>query len=37
MKFGVFDYIEKGDEPIHRTYNKRMDLLRALEAASFYG
>ena len=37
MKFGVFDYIEKDAAPIHQTYDKRMDLLRALEAAGFYG
>ena len=37
MKFGVFDYIEKGAAPLHETYDRRMDLLRALEAAGFYG
>ena len=37
MKFGVFDYIEKGDAPLHQTYDRRMDLLRSLEAAGFYG
>jgi alkanesulfonate monooxygenase SsuD/methylene tetrahydromethanopterin reductase-like flavin-dependent oxidoreductase (luciferase family) len=37
MQFGVFDYIEKGAAPIHETYDRRMDLLRALEAAGFHG
>jgi alkanesulfonate monooxygenase SsuD/methylene tetrahydromethanopterin reductase-like flavin-dependent oxidoreductase (luciferase family) len=37
MKFGVFDYIEAGDEPLHKTYEERLKLLQALEAAGFYG
>lgn len=37
MKFGVFDYIEGSDAPLHKTYEERLLLLRALEAAGFYG
>ncbi len=37
MKFGVFDYIEGSDVPLHKTYEERIVLLQALEAAGFYG
>ena len=37
MKFGVFDYIEGGDQPLHKTYDQRMELIRGLEDAGFYG
>ena len=37
MKFGVFDYIEGSDEPLHKTYEERITLVQALEAAGFYG
>lgn len=37
MKFGVFDYIEVTDKPIARAYDDRMDFVRALEDAGFYG
>jgi alkanesulfonate monooxygenase SsuD/methylene tetrahydromethanopterin reductase-like flavin-dependent oxidoreductase (luciferase family) len=37
MKFGVFDYIEGGDAPLHKTYEERLVLIQALEAAGFYG
>ena len=31
MKFGVFDYIEGSDQPLHQTYEERLVLVRALE------
>jgi alkanesulfonate monooxygenase SsuD/methylene tetrahydromethanopterin reductase-like flavin-dependent oxidoreductase (luciferase family) len=37
MKFGIFDYIDRRDEPIARTFDERMALLRAAEDAGFYG
>jgi alkanesulfonate monooxygenase SsuD/methylene tetrahydromethanopterin reductase-like flavin-dependent oxidoreductase (luciferase family) len=37
MKFGIFDYIDRRDEPIARTFDERMMLLRAAEEAGFYG
>jgi alkanesulfonate monooxygenase SsuD/methylene tetrahydromethanopterin reductase-like flavin-dependent oxidoreductase (luciferase family) len=36
MKFGVFDYIEGSDAPLHKTYDERIALLQALEAADFH-
>ena len=26
MKFGVFDYIEGSDQPLHKTYEERLEL-----------
>ena len=37
MKFGVFDYIEGSEAPLQKTYEERIALLQALEAAGFYG
>ena len=37
MKFGVFDYIEASDQPLHKTYDERLVLVQALEAAGFTG
>jgi alkanesulfonate monooxygenase SsuD/methylene tetrahydromethanopterin reductase-like flavin-dependent oxidoreductase (luciferase family) len=37
MKFGVFDYIEGSDQPLHKTYEERLELVQALETAGFYG
>lgn len=37
MKFGVFDYIEGSEAPLHKTYEERIELIKALEAAGFYG
>ena len=37
MKFGVFDYIEGSDTPLHKTYDDRIALIQALEAAGFTG
>jgi alkanesulfonate monooxygenase SsuD/methylene tetrahydromethanopterin reductase-like flavin-dependent oxidoreductase (luciferase family) len=37
MKFGIFDYIDQRNEPLHKLYDERMELLRAAEDAGFYG
>lgn len=37
MKFGIFDYIDRRDEPVARTFDERMALLRAAEDAGFHG
>lgn len=37
MKFGIFDYIDRRDEPLATTFDDRMVLLRAAEEAGFYG
>jgi len=37
MKFGIFDYIDRRNEPLSQTYDERMALIRAAEAAGFYG
>jgi len=37
MKFGIFDYIDDRGEPLHKTYDDRLALLQAAEAAGFYG
>ena len=36
MKFGIFDYIDDRGEPLHKSYDDRLALLRAAEAAGFY-
>jgi alkanesulfonate monooxygenase SsuD/methylene tetrahydromethanopterin reductase-like flavin-dependent oxidoreductase (luciferase family) len=37
MKFGIFDYIDMRSEPLTQTYDERMVLLQAAEAAGFHG
>jgi alkanesulfonate monooxygenase SsuD/methylene tetrahydromethanopterin reductase-like flavin-dependent oxidoreductase (luciferase family) len=37
MKFGIFDYIDQRGEALATTYDERMELLQAAEAAGFYG
>ena len=37
MKFGIFDYIDRRDEPAATTFDERMALLRAAEEAGFHG
>jgi alkanesulfonate monooxygenase SsuD/methylene tetrahydromethanopterin reductase-like flavin-dependent oxidoreductase (luciferase family) len=37
MKFGVFDYIEGSAQPLQKTYEERLILIQALEAAGFTG
>ena len=37
MKFGIFDYIDRRDEPLAKTFDDRLTLLRAAEEAGFHG
>ena len=37
MKFGIFDYLDRRNEPLSKTYEERMLLLQAAEEAGFYG
>jgi alkanesulfonate monooxygenase SsuD/methylene tetrahydromethanopterin reductase-like flavin-dependent oxidoreductase (luciferase family) len=37
MKFGIFDYLDRRDEPEAQTFDERMALLRAAEDAGFHG
>jgi alkanesulfonate monooxygenase SsuD/methylene tetrahydromethanopterin reductase-like flavin-dependent oxidoreductase (luciferase family) len=37
MKFGIFDYIEADQRPLQQTYEERLALVKAAEAAGFYG
>ena len=37
MKFGIFDYIDQRDEPLHQLYDERIALIKTAEAAGFYG
>src|SRR6201982_2749388 len=37
MKFGIFDYIDARGETLQKTYEDRLALLQAAEAAGFYG
>jgi alkanesulfonate monooxygenase SsuD/methylene tetrahydromethanopterin reductase-like flavin-dependent oxidoreductase (luciferase family) len=37
MKFGIFDYIEADGRPLQQTYEERLALVKAAEAAGFYG
>lgn len=37
MKFGIFDYVEVGDNPIGRIYDERFEFVRAAESAGFQG
>src|SRR5258707_7508264 len=37
MKFGIFDYIDARGETLQKTYEDRLALLQAAEAAGFCG
>ena len=37
MQFGIFDYIDDRGEVLQKTYEDRLALLQAAEAAGFYG
>jgi len=37
MKFGLFDHIDRRNEPPGKTYAERMRLIQAAEKAGFYG
>ena len=36
MQFGVFDHLDRRDEPIGRLYDDRLKMVAAIEAAGFY-
>lgn len=36
MKFGVFDHLDRRDEPLGRFYDDRLKMVAAYEAAGFY-
>ncbi len=36
MKFGIFDHLDKRDEPLGQFYEERLQLAKAAEAAGFY-
>jgi alkanesulfonate monooxygenase SsuD/methylene tetrahydromethanopterin reductase-like flavin-dependent oxidoreductase (luciferase family) len=37
MKFGIFDYIDRRDEPLAKIYEDRFALIQAAESFGFYG
>ena len=37
MQFGIFDYIDDRGDVLQKTYEDRLALLQAAEAAGFYG
>lgn len=36
MQFGIFDHLDRRDEPLEKFFNDRLALVRAVEAAGFY-
>jgi alkanesulfonate monooxygenase SsuD/methylene tetrahydromethanopterin reductase-like flavin-dependent oxidoreductase (luciferase family) len=36
MKFGIFDHLDKRDEPLAKFYDDRLALAAAADAAGFY-
>lgn len=37
MEFGIFDHLDRRDEPLGKFYNDRLKMVSAAEAAGFYG
>ena len=37
MKFGIFDYVDQRDEPLAKTFDDRLALLKQAEQHGFYG
>ena len=37
MKFGIFDYIDRRDEPLAKTFDDRLTLLKSAEEVGFHG
>jgi alkanesulfonate monooxygenase SsuD/methylene tetrahydromethanopterin reductase-like flavin-dependent oxidoreductase (luciferase family) len=37
LEFGIFDHLDRRDEPLAQTYARRLELVRAAEAAGFRG
>src|SRR5919109_3894222 len=36
VAFGVFDWIDRGEAPLHQLYAERLQLLEAADAAGFF-
>lgn len=36
VRFGIFDWIDRGDAPLHQLYEERLQFVEAAEAAGFY-
>jgi alkanesulfonate monooxygenase SsuD/methylene tetrahydromethanopterin reductase-like flavin-dependent oxidoreductase (luciferase family) len=36
MEFGVFDHLDRGDQPHHQFYRERLEIIEAYERAGFY-
>lgn len=36
MKFGIFDHVDRGDEPLHNFYETRLRLVEKYEEEGFY-
>ncbi len=36
IKFGLFDWIDRGTAPLHQLYEERLELLAAAEEAGFF-
>jgi alkanesulfonate monooxygenase SsuD/methylene tetrahydromethanopterin reductase-like flavin-dependent oxidoreductase (luciferase family) len=37
MEFGVFDHMDRGDQPLAQQYRDRLNLIEAYDRAGFYG
>jgi alkanesulfonate monooxygenase SsuD/methylene tetrahydromethanopterin reductase-like flavin-dependent oxidoreductase (luciferase family) len=37
VAFGLFDWIDRGEAPLHQLYEERLQLLEAADAAGFFG
>ncbi len=37
MEFGVFDHMDRGDQPVGQQYRDRLELVEAYDRAGFYG
>ena len=36
VRFGIFDWIDRGEAPLHQLYEERLQFLEAADAAGFY-
>ena len=36
ITFGLFDWIDRGDVPVHQLYKERLQLIEAAEQAGFF-
>jgi alkanesulfonate monooxygenase SsuD/methylene tetrahydromethanopterin reductase-like flavin-dependent oxidoreductase (luciferase family) len=37
VTFGLFDWIDRGETPLHQLYEERLQLLQGADAAGFFG